>query len=73
MNTTVSKSFVDFAEKEMQIEILRFTKNGILEEKVEELAKEVVSIIDWNNSTLMHKGLSWIAKNFLIRKKIIES
>ena len=73
MNTTVSKSFVDFAEKEMQIEILRFTKNGILEEKVEELAKEVVSIIDWNNSALMHKGLSWIAKNFLIRKKIIES
>lgn len=73
MNTTVSKPFVEFAEKEIQIQILRFTKNSILEEKSKELAKEVVSIIDWDDSALMHKGLSWIAKNFLIRKKIIES
>jgi hypothetical protein len=73
MNTTVSEPFVEFAEKEIQIQILRFTKNSILEEKSKELAKEVVSIIDWDDLALMHKGLSWIAKNFLIRKKIIES
>lgn len=73
MNTMVNKSFVEFVEKEMQVQILRFTKNSILEEKAKELAKEIVSIIDWNDSTLMHKGLSWIAKNFLIRKKIIEA
>ena len=52
---------------------MRFAKNSILEEKSKELAKEVVSIIDWNDSTLMHKGLSWIAKNFLIGKNLIEA
>ncbi|WP_333637902.1 hypothetical protein [Tissierella praeacuta] len=73
MNATVNKSFVEFAEKEMQVQIFNFTKNNIAEEKAKDLAKEIVSIVDWNDSTLMHKGLSWIAKNFLIGKKIIES
>lgn len=68
MNTTVSKPFMKFAEKEMQIQILKFTKNSILEEKAKKLAKEVVSMIDWNDSALMHKGLSWIAKNFLVEE-----
>ena len=73
MNTTVSKSFIEFAEKEMQVQILRFSQNNILEQKAKELSKEVVSIIDWNDSTLMHKGLSWIAKNFLIKKNLIKA
>ena len=73
MNPTANKSFVDFAEKEMQAQIIKFTKNRMLEEKSKELAREVVSIVDWNDSTLMHKGLSWIAKNFLIRKNLIDA
>ena len=58
----VNKSFLEFVEKEMQVQIFNFTKNNIAEEKAKDLAKEIVSIVDWNDSTLMHKGLSWIAK-----------
>lgn len=73
MNTTVNKSFLEFVEKEMQVQIFNFTKNNITEEKAKDLAKEVVSIVDLNDSALMHKGLSWIAKNFLMGKKLIKA
>lgn len=69
MNATINKPFIEFAEKEMQTQIAKFTKDAVLEEKAKELAKEVVSTIDWNDSALMHKGLSWIAKNFLIKRQ----
>ncbi|GAA4296288.1 hypothetical protein GCM10023142_34890 [Anaerocolumna aminovalerica] len=30
-----------------------------------ESAKDIVKSIDWNNSALLHKGLSWITQNYL--------
>ncbi|MBF8984879.1 hypothetical protein IZY60_15160 [Lutibacter sp. B2] len=65
MTTQVTRPFLEFAEEEMTKQLLRFSKRGIKEEKATKMAKEVVSNIDWNNSALMHKGLSWIVKNYL--------
>lgn len=72
MTTTKSKEFIEFAENKMKVEILNFAEDKLLEDKVEELAKEIVSKIDWKNKALMHKGLSWIARNVLIDRGIIE-
>lgn len=38
--------------------------------KINQIAKEIISVIDRNNSALMYKGLSWMAKNYLINKNI---
>ncbi|WP_077368416.1 hypothetical protein [Anaerosalibacter sp. Marseille-P3206] len=65
MITTIDKSFLDFAEKEIKNQMLTFLKRPMEEIEVERLAKEVVKKIDWDNSALMHKGLSWIAKKYL--------
>ena len=43
--------------------------NTIEESKAIQIAKEIISLIDWNNSALMHKGLSWITKNYLLKTK----
>jgi len=64
MNTT-NKKFIDFTEKEMENQLMVFSKGQLSESKIKLLAKEIVSKIDWNNSSLMHKGLSWMAKNYL--------
>ena len=56
---TVSKEFVDYAEKELVSIIKRFV-NTIEETKASQIAKEIVVSTDWNNSALMHKGLSWM-------------
>lgn len=60
-----NKEFIAFAEKEMESQVIRFSKKPLSSKKTKSLAKEIVSKIDWNNSALMHKGLSWIAKNYL--------
>lgn len=35
------------------------------------LAQDIVKTIDWNDSALMHKGLSWITQNYLKKHHII--
>lgn len=72
MNIAVSKSFIEYAEKEIAKEIMYFSTKTLSNEKAKQLAEEIVSKIDWNNSALMHKGFSWIAKNFLIQKNLIK-
>ena len=41
------------------------------EELVYKTAKEIVVSTDWNNSALMHKGLSWMARNYLLQKNMM--
>lgn len=62
---TVNKDFMDFTEKEMTNQLIRFSKESLKEDEAKVMAKDIVKKIDWNNSALMHKGLSWIAKNYL--------
>ena len=68
--TTVSKEFIEYAEKELTSIVMRFV-NTLEEGKATQIAKEIINLIDWNNSALMHKGLSWMAKNYLMQKKMI--
>ena len=66
---TTSKEFLEFAKKELVTCIMRFSKN-IEENKANGIAEEI-QVVDWNSSALMHKGFSWIAKNYLNQQKII--
>ena len=67
---TVSKEYIDFAQKELTSIVMRFL-NNIEEKKANQISKEIVKLIDWNNSALMHKGLSWMAKNYLVKQNML--
>lgn len=60
----VDKKFIDFTEKEVAKNV-KYYANVLSDERANEIAKDIVKLIDWNNSALMHKGLSWITKNYL--------
>jgi len=62
---TIDEKFINQAIKEMTTELVRFSNGTLDTVKSNELAKVAVSEIDWSNSALMHKGISWIAKNYL--------
>lgn len=66
----MNQEMIDYTEKEMSSLVMRFAKN-VEVTRASQIAKDIVAKIDWNNSALMHKGLSWIAKNYLIQQKII--
>jgi len=68
--TTVNREFSDFAEKELANYVKKFS-NEIDKNNASQIAKDIIKLIDWDNSALMHKGLSWIAKNYLIQQKMI--
>lgn len=68
--TTVNREFSDFAEKELANYVKKFSKE-IYKNNASQIAKDIIKLIDWDNSALMHKGLSWIAKNYLIQQKMI--
>lgn len=34
-------------------------------EEAAQIANQILSQIDWNNSALMHKGISWITRFYL--------
>ena len=62
---TIDEKFINQAIKEMTTELVRFSNGTLDTVKSNELAKVAVSEIDWSNSALMHKGISWIAKSYL--------
>lgn len=66
----MNSEFIDCAEKEVTFYVKRFM-DSMEESKAAQIAKEIVKSIDWNNSALMHKGLSWMTKNYLIQKKMV--
>lgn len=41
------------------------------ESQASQVSDDIVKVIDWNNSALMHKGLSWIAKNYLMKRNMM--
>ena len=68
--TITNEECVEFVEKELVSIVMRMV--GTIEEnRAMIIAKEISAKIDWNNSALMHKGLSWMVKTYLIQKKII--
>lgn len=65
-----NKEFIAFVEKEVA-ENVKYFAHELSNDRVSEITKEIVILIDWNNSTLMHKGLSWITQNYLKHNGII--
>ncbi|MDF2609311.1 MAG: hypothetical protein K0R92_785 [Lachnospiraceae bacterium] len=61
---TVDSAFVEFAERQVA-ENVKYYANEVSDNRATEIAKDIVKLIDWNNSALLHKGLSWIAQNYL--------
>ena len=59
---TVSDEFIQGATLMLAEEFRRFDDDLSVEDSVK-LSEEVMPRIDWSNEALMHKGLSWIAKN----------
>lgn len=68
--TTVSNETIESARIELVSIIMRLV-NTIEEGKASQIANDIVRLIDWNNSALMHKGLSWMAKNYLIQHNVL--
>lgn len=68
MNTT-NKAMNEFARKELTSIVMRLMQ--VQEPKASQVSNDIVKVIDWNNSALMHKGLSWIAKNYLTKRNMI--
>ena len=66
----MNKEFFEFAKKELVTCIMRFTKD-IEENRANRIAEEILQVVDWNSSALMHKGFSWMAKNYLNQQKSI--
>ena len=69
--STVNKEFIDFVQTEMTKEVLRFSKESLDDTAAACISKDIVAKIDWQNSALMHKGLSWIAKNYLQQMQLV--
>jgi len=59
---TVSEEFIQGATMMLAEEFKRFN-NDLSDEDSVKLSEEIMPRIDWSNEALMHKGLSWIAKN----------
>lgn len=59
----------EFARKELTSIVMRLTK--VQEPQASQVSDDIVKVIDWNNSALMHKGLSWIAKNYLMKRNMM--
>lgn len=70
MTTTVNNNMVDFAQKELTSIVMRLA-NITEENEARKISGNIVKAIDWNNSALMHKGLSWMAKNYLVKQNMI--
>lgn len=66
----VNKEMIDFARKELTSIVMRLA-NITEEDKANQISGDILKVIDWNNSALMHKGLSWMAKNYLTAQNII--
>ncbi len=64
-----NKEFLNFAEDELTNNVINL--GNFEKAKAKQIAKEILKIIDWDNSALMHKGFTWMVKNYLIKQKLI--
>lgn len=65
----INKEFLNFAEDELTNNVINL--GNFEKAKAKQIAKEILKIIDWDNSALMHKGFTWMVKNYLIKQKLI--
>ena len=63
--TTKSEKFLQTATKLLAEQFQRLGK--VSYEDSLKWAEEIIPVIDWENEALMHKGFSWIAKQYIGR------
>ena len=51
-----NKEFLNFAEDELTNNVINL--GNFEKAKAKQIAKEILKIIDWDNSALMHKGFT---------------
>lgn len=66
---TINKEFLNFADDELTNNVINL--GNFEKAKAKQIAKEILKIIDWDSSALMHKGFTWMVKNYLIKQKLI--
>lgn len=67
---TANKNMNEYVKEELVSIVMRLT-NITEESKARKISNDIANVIDWSNSALMHKGLSWMAKNYLIKQNMI--
>lgn len=67
MITNQQDRFNKYVESKLERELIILSKNQLTKESANEKAKDIASKIDWNNSALMHKGFTWMAKNYMLK------
>lgn len=60
---------IEIAKKEIACIVMNLVV--IEENKASQISNDIVRAIDWNNSALMHKGLSWMTKNYLVKRNML--
>ena len=64
MQTQISeKCLQSFCDKITKIILFELPETSM--QKAENMAKQIVAEVDWNNSALMHKDLNWITERWL--------
>lgn len=63
MDIMIDDVFLEFAKNKLKLYLKKF---GIVDdEDCEAAANDLIKTIDWDNPTLMHKGFSGIARNYI--------
>lgn len=71
MDIRQSKEYKEFIENKMKEDMLNICDNKISEESAKDYVKEALASINYDLSTLLHKGLAWFAWQVLLGKGIV--
>lgn len=67
----MNKEFLECARKEIERCVCTLNHN-LGEAKVNEIADNLLALIDWSNSALMHKGFYFITASYLKKEGLLE-
>lgn len=66
----MSEKMRQYVEAQFKAEMQNALGSNSAEYDLDFLARDAVSMIDWNNSALMHKDMKWLANYYLRCKRI---
>lgn len=61
---------IEYAKEELASIVMQLA-NITEKSKAMQISNDIVTVVDWKNPALMHKGLSWMAKNYLITQNMV--
>ena len=69
--TTTNNKFMEQTETDLLTWVHLFVGDKY-KSKSDKIARDILNLIDWNSEALMHKGLSWIVKSYLIKENMFK-